>query len=66
LIFWVIASTLTVFCVPLYKASTACLNVLVGFMSKELMNIGFDSTFSDGLLGCAIGSVTKEALTGFG
>jgi hypothetical protein len=31
------------------------LNVLVGFMSKELMNIGFDSMFNAGLLGCTVG-----------
>jgi hypothetical protein len=70
LIFWVIASTLTVNCVPLCKASTACSNVLVGFMSKEWMKIDSESTFSGGsfgyTVGCAIRSVMKVALTGYG
>jgi hypothetical protein len=39
-------------------------------MSKELMNIGFDSTSSVGSVGCTVacakGSVMKVALTGFG
>jgi hypothetical protein len=44
--------------------------VLVGFMSKEWMKIGSESTFNDGSFGCmvfcATGSVMKVALTGFG
>jgi hypothetical protein len=63
-------STLTVNCVLLCKALTACLIVLVGFMSKELMNIYSDNTFNDGSFGCiagyATGSVTQVALTGYG
>ena len=49
---------------------TDCSNVLVGFMSKEWMKIDSESTFNGGsvgcTVGCAIGSVMKVALTGFG
>jgi glucan phosphorylase len=52
------------------KSLTAYLSVLVGFMSKELMKIDSDSTFNGGFLGCtagcATGSVTQVALTGYG
>ena len=46
------------------------MKVLVGFMSKEWMKIGFESTFNGGFPGCivgyATGSVTQVVLTGFG
>ena len=52
------------------KALSAYLSVLVGFMSKEWMNIDSESTFNGGSFGCtvgyAIGSVMKVVLTGFG
>jgi hypothetical protein len=39
-------------------------------MSKAWMKIGSESTFNDGFLGCtvvcAIGSIMKVALTGYG
>ncbi|MEI6268530.1 MAG: reverse transcriptase domain-containing protein [Methylococcaceae bacterium] len=57
-------------CVPLCKASTACLSVLVGFMSKVSMKIDSDCSFNIGSVGCMVGYVTgsvmKVALTGFG
>jgi hypothetical protein len=70
LIFWVIASTLTVNCVLLRKALTAYLSVLVGFMSKEWMKIDSVGTFNGGsygyIVGFATGSLTQVALTGYG
>ena len=49
---------------------TSYSNDLVGFMSKEWMNIDSESTFNGGSVGCTvgyvIGSVMKVALTGYG
>jgi len=51
-------------------AYTVRLSVLVGFMSKEPMNIDSESTFNGGSVGCtvvcAIGFIMKVALTGYG
>ena len=48
----------------------ARLSVLVGFMSKEWMKIDSVGTFKGGsyvyTAGCATGSLTQLALTGFG
>jgi hypothetical protein len=60
----------TIDLVTLCKALSSCLNVLVGFMSKEWIKIDSDITFSGGSVGYTVvyatESVTKVALTGFG